>query len=225
MSVIPSSFIEHNTQESLRVRAEITRLLSNLSSGVITFDEFLDLLQGNVFKSVRSKKVFELMSTLQGWTQETALSALIAYGVPPKTALYNLLANEAHRKIVSHLISTGAGQWQRRVRAPQGYPWFGNVLDAIDQIDREDLPLEYRRTARFVDADQAPGVPKYQGEDKLDSLFDDDVDDSLNDYDPIEEDNDSSDSFIDQLVAGQFDDGNDDDETSVDDDLDSLFGN
>lgn len=180
--------------------AELRKKYSNmLIYGDIDFSEFLQLAQQPENKALKKIKLDTLLGGFAGWSKDTARRALTSYGIRPGAKVYDCINHELYRRVMYNLISSSSTSWQKRVKAPEGWPWFGNILAAMrDVIGDEELPHEVRNAVRFDLGDindkkgNAPSEEETEedirDDSKLSAIFSDSEEDDDDDFD-----NDSSD--------------------------------
>lgn len=121
------------------------RYIDALRYGKIPFHEFVTLLDDpELDKRLGKLKVFAILATFAGWNRVTARHALISNGLPVELSLRQVRNNDNYMAVCTMLMNASASTWQQRVKAPAGWPWFGNVLDALNELDAEALPRDIR---------------------------------------------------------------------------------
>lgn len=141
-----------------------------LRYGKIPFHEFVTLLDDpDLNKTLGKMKIFAILATFAGWNRVTARHALISNGLPVELSLRQCRANENYMSVCTMLMNASASRWQQRVKAPEGWPWFGNVLDALNELDAESLPRDMRQYRYQVEGWVEGGETPAQVEQRWDS--------------------------------------------------------
>lgn len=174
-------------------KEKIRNALTMLRTGEISFEEFIQLSDTKEYKGLGKIKGLRVLSSLQGWTEHSAARAFMSYDIPLDASMRAIKGSDLHVKSLGALISSSPGDWQERTPAPEGWPWFGNVLDTVKMLDMDSLPSEMERTVRYkydasdyskndqggtsvdttphyVPQPDTPGVSQPSGDD-LDDLF------------------------------------------------------
>lgn len=136
-------------EEANRIRK---KYVDALRYGKIPFHEFVTLLDDpELDKRLGKLKIFAILATFSGWNRVTARHALISNGLPVELSLRQVRSNDNYMAVCTMLMNASASTWQQRVKAPPGWPWFGNVLDALNELDAEAIPLDIREYRYQVD--------------------------------------------------------------------------
>lgn len=211
-------------EEAARTRK---RYVDALRYGKIPFHEFVTLLDDPDLNKVLGKmKIFAILATFSGWNRVTARHALIANGLPVELSLRQCRANENYMSVCTMLMNSSASRWQQRVKAPEGWPWFGNVLDALEELDAEDLPRdirEYRyRVQGWTEGGETPEqVEQRWAPDQPDADAGQDDWDQSDELSDLMADDDADDDGLDSVFA---DDGEDVPEDPEEFDINSYLG-
>lgn len=191
------------TEASVHSRKIRELYKKKLISGSITFHELVKMSQDPGLKPLRRMRVISLLASFSGWEMKWARYAFFANELPESLRVQDCY-NEERSDIVSMLMNSSASTWQRRPKAPEGWPWHGNIAAALADLDRGDLPQEAREVRwRFASEIKSPepekeltpqeasaqvtealGGMSSPQDDGLDDLFNDgldDVDDGLDD--------------------------------------------
>lgn len=198
------------SKKSLEEKEKRDLLLRQLRDENITFDQLIDLSNTQDFSVINKTSVAVIVGNLPGWDRESVRRALISYGLQSNATLRTVKKNEAHVDIIRHLCNSTSTQWQKRVAAPRGWPWFGNVIATLERLDEGDLPREIAESTRFLTDDEkknaddpydteaeshtVTSTPDNEVEDSLDDLFDFGNDDDDDDSGSFESDDDGDDS-------------------------------
>lgn len=205
------------SRKSVEEKEKRDLLLRQLRDEKITFDQLVELSNTQEFSVIEGTSVAVIVGSLPGWDRESVRCALISYGLQSNATLRGIKKNEAHIDIVRHLCNSTSTQWQKRVAAPKGWPWFGNVVATLERLEEGDLPREIADSTRFLtDAEKKNADDPYDtsAEEKtVTSTAETEVDDNLDDLFNFGDD-DGGDSFTPET-------GDDDDE---DDLLADLLG-
>lgn len=124
--------------------AEIRRqVVDKLKSREIDFLTFLKIATDTSFKTLRTIKVKNLIiECYPGWNEMGLQRAFQSCGIKDGITIGNVLRRENLIIQLNSIVQSSASKWQRRFRAPSGWPWHGNVLDALKDIDPDKLPYE-----------------------------------------------------------------------------------
>lgn len=193
--------IPATTAKSARVEKDKRfLLLRKMREKEITFDQLIDLSNSNDFSVINKTSVAVIIGSLPGWDRESVRSALISYGINSNATLQTVKKNPAHIDVIRHLCNSSSTQWQKRIVAPRGWPWFGNVIATLKKLD-EELPREIVDSTRFLtDSEKRDAENPYEE-------FSSEQDDSASSH---RDDNVPSDD-LDSLFALDDEDDEDDD--------------
>lgn len=138
----PVEKMNEAAEEANRIRR---KYIDALRYGEIPFHEFVTLLDDpELDKRLGKLKVFALLGEFAGWNRITARHALISNGIPVELSVRQARNNANYMAVCTMLMNASASTWQQRVKAPAGWPWFGNVLDALKELDSAAIPRDIR---------------------------------------------------------------------------------
>lgn len=198
-------------QRSEIIAKKNRQVLKQLRSGAISFQDVLTLSDTSEFSGLNNVKMSRLLSRMPGWTPESIRRAMITYGVPD-IKLSSVKKSEKYMDAFNHLMLSTPTTYQRRVEAPEGWPWFGNVVSTMHKLEGVKLPKEIQETTRFLLDDEKEG--KTYASSHFASIDDlDDIHNTIDDNDSL----DSDDDFLDTMLGDDTDD-------NYDDGLQDLFG-
>lgn len=214
-----SNFPYTPSKKSTEEKEKRDLLLRQLRDEKITFDQIVELSNTQEFSVINGTSVAVIVGSLPGWDRESVRRALISYGLQSNATLRGAKKNEAHIDIIRHLCNSTSTQWQKRVAAPKGWPWFGNVIATLEKLDEGDLPREISESTRFLtDYEKKNADDPYDTEaesDTVTSTSETEADDSLDDLFNFSDDDDGAES-------GSFESEDDGDS---DDDDDNFLAN
>lgn len=156
--------------ESFAIRREYTEMLFD---GKITFRQLVKMSEVKKLKTLGGMRPMSLLGRMPGWTPSAARRAFVSNGLPERMIIRECARNENKELIIAALFESTPSKWQKRLRAPKGWPWFGNLLDAVKDVDPKTLPEEMREAVRY----QFPIDTKKSDDDGLESLLGIDDDD------------------------------------------------
>lgn len=193
----------------------------------ITFRQFVQLSELEENKYLQNTKIRVLLSKMSGWTKTSAIYAMTSFSIPIDTKIKTCSKNEYIFQLCDALFAASPTSWQRRIKAPNNWPWDKSILDyIIAQYDRDDLPRSLsaiNADSRFnIDEKTMDEVKSY---DALEEVFamEDDVDENNNTSSTSKNKEDNDDSLMD--ILGMDDEDDDTDENyDNDEDLAHLLG-
>ena len=198
-------------QKSEQERQKRFLLLRKLRDEEITFDQLIEISNSTEFSVINKTSIAVIITTQPGWDKQSVRSALISYGIDTNASLRSIKRNEAHIDIIRHLCNSTSTQWQKRIAAPKGWPWFGNVLATLNNLEEGDLPREIIESTRFLTESEKKSADNPYDTEKEDqpttSTQDDSFDDELDDL------------FGSDDTSNQVDDPEDDSQNDDEDDF------
>ena len=194
--IIPPKYSTAKLGQEIRERN--IKVINSLRMGEITFEELTQMSDLKEYDHLNKLTALRLLSSLQGWTLASATKAFIAYDIPLNATVDRVKKERIYNEYISALMSSTPGRWQRRESAPKGWPWFGNIITALKEIENVELPGEIRKSTRFFMDGEKPDNRKTQEEpiDNLDDIFGDNLDDGL---DEMFEDDDDDDEVTEEF--------------------------
>lgn len=193
-----------SSKKPLEEKRKRDLLIKKVRDEEITFDQLISLSDSEEFSVINGTSISTILGSLPGWDRESVRRALVSYGIQSNATLRGVKKNESYKDIVRNLCNSTSTQWQKRIAAPSGWPWFGNVIATLEKLDEGDLPREISQATRFLTEEEKSSAEnpydtfKKEGniistptseDDGLSDLLGFDSDDS------IEEDSDESNIF------------------------------
>lgn len=122
-----------------------------VTSGDMTFHQLVKMSKDPDLKALGRINVVKLLAKFPGWTERSARYAFVNNGLSDSLKVKDV-KDERVLVILSTLMDSSAASWQKRVKAPPGWPWFGNIANALADIDEGELPRPLREVRyRFAD--------------------------------------------------------------------------
>ena len=123
------------------------------------------------------------------------------------------MRNKNYFNIVSALMDSSSSSWQKRIKAPEGFPWNGNIVKALSELNDIELPRELEAAVRYYPTqnDNNNTVDDYEDFKNESSQY-------IKDDDYVDNSNDDSDDELDLLLA-------DEEDEEDNDGLDSFLSN
>ena len=210
---------------------EMRRLYATkLMKKEITFRQFVQLSELEENKYLQNTKVRVLLSKMSGWTKTSAIYAMTSFSIPIDTKIKTCSKNEYIFQLCDSLFAASPTSWQRRIKAPNNWPWDKSIVDyIIAQYDRDDLPRSLsviNSDSRFsIDEKTMDEVKSYDSLEEVFSLEKDDTnkENSTSSTSRNTED-DTDDSLMDILGMDDEDDNDTDDSYDNDENLAHLLG-
>lgn len=194
------------------------RFIYKVANKDITFKQFCLMAQSEEYKTLRGIKISRILGNFSSWTDFSIQHAFIAYNIPINITVGQVMRNRNYFNIVSALMDSTSSNWQKRIKAPEGFPWNGNIVKALSELENVELPRELETAVRFYPDDkQQDDTDKYD-EFKKESLSNNEIDNSNYQRDEVIEEDVEDD--LDFLLSD-----NDEDEEESDDGLDSFLSN
>ena len=194
------------------------RFIYKVANKDITFKQFCLMAQSEEYKTLRGIKISRILGNFSSWTDFSIQHAFIAYNIPINITVGQVMRNRNYFNIVSALMDSTSSDWQKRIKAPEGFPWNGNIVKALSELENVELPRELETAVRFYPDDkQQDDTDKYD-EFKKESLSNNEIDNSNYQRDEVIEEDVEDD--LDFLLSD-----NDEDEEESDDGLDSFLSN
>ena len=194
------------------------RFIYKVANKDITFKQFCLMAQSEEYKTLRGIKISRILGNFSSWTDFSIQHAFIAYNIPINITVGQVMRNRNYFNIFSALMDSTSSDWQKRIKAPEGFPWNGNIVKALSELENIELPRELETAVRFYPDDkQQDDTDKYD-EFKKESLSNNEIDNSNYQRDEVIEEDVEDD--LDFLLSD-----NDEDEEESDDGLDSFLSN
>lgn len=202
--------IAKKAEENQKLRKS---LLEKFSQREVSIDELIKYSSNKPFTQIGRITALKLITMLPGWTQNNALSAFVSYGIPIDIKLRDIKLSPRNLELYKILLDSDTPvSWRKRMKAPEGWPWKGNVLETLKDINENDLPSEIARAVRYE-----------FGKDSLISL--DGLQESDDVHNNTENDNNKSDDLddLDELDALLAEEDDAENESDIEDELDILL--
>lgn len=190
------------------------RFIYKIANKDITFKQFCLFAQSEEYKTLRGIKISTIMNSFSTWTTFSIQHAFIAYNIPINITVSQVMRNKNYFNIVSALMDSSSSSWQKRIKAPEGFPWNGNIIKALSELNNIELPRELESAVRYYpDKDNKNDKDPYEEFEKESSVNDnkenntDDLDILLSD----EEEN--TDDGLDSFLSDDIEEYNKDKET------------
>lgn len=190
------------------------RFIYKIANKDITFKQFCLFAQSEEYKTLRGIKISTIMNSFSTWTTFSIQHAFIAYNIPINITVSQVMRNKNYFNIVSALMDSSSSSWQKRIKAPEGFPWNGNIIKALSELNNIELPRELESAVRYYpDKDNKNNKDPYEEFEKESSVNDnkenntDDLDILLSD----EEEN--TDDGLDSFLSDDIEEYNKDKET------------
>lgn len=223
------------TEESAKAHRLRKIYSQKVTSGDLTFHQLVDMAKDPDLKALGRINVLKLLAQFPGWTTQTARYAFVRNGLSDSLRVKDS-DNQRIRIIISTLMDSSAASWQKRVTAPPGWPWFGNIANVLKDFDEGSLPRELRDVRyRFSDEEEIKETPapeptphevseeitevlggRRRRPGNLDDIF---AEDEEPDIPPV-----LADDGLDDLLGDDDDDDDDDDDTLSDEEINKMLG-
>lgn len=116
----------------------------------INIDEFIKYSENKPFIQLGRLTALKLITMMPGWTQNNALSAFVSYGIPVEIKIQDIKKSKRYLELYKMLLDAETPvSWKKRIKAPEGWPWRGNILLALKDIEENKLPSEVARAVRY----------------------------------------------------------------------------
>jgi len=179
------------------------RFIYKIANKDITFKQFCLFAQSEEYKTLRGIKISTIMNSFSTWTTFSIQHAFIAYNIPINITVRQVMKNKNYFNIVSALMDSSSSSWQKRIKAPEGFPWNGNIIKALSELNDIELPRELESAVRYYpDKDNKNDKDPYEEFEK-ESLVksNNNEEDNTDDLDILlsedeENENDGLDSFL-----------------------------
>lgn len=215
-----------NNANPIQVKEKVGKLVSMFYHGEISFDNILEMSDTQEYLPVNKVKVQRIIGGLPGWSRESAMRALTSFGIPGNSTLGAIKKNPQYVSDIKHIMDSTPATYRKRIPAPDGWPWFGNIVATLSSLEDVQLPQEITEASRFLLDDEKEGVVKSST-----SILD--YDDIVGDAIPEDMSRDTRDDTSEGTLEDIFGDDDDDplgdifgdgDDDDSDDPLDDLFG-
>lgn len=130
-------------------------VLEKLRSREITFREMVLLPEADKnYELIDRFTAVSILSSMNGWDKSSAQRALASYGIDINSRVRSIKKRSDYIDTMDYLCARSSQTWQRRITAPVGWPWFGNLLATLEQLDEESLPKEIIKATRYLTDDE-----------------------------------------------------------------------
>lgn len=195
------------------------RFIYKVTNKDITFKQFCLMAQSEEYKTLRGIKISRILGNFSSWTDFSIQHAFIAYNIPINITVGQVMRNRNYFNIVSALMDSTSSNWQKRIKAPEGFPWNGNIIKALSELENIELPREIESAVRFYPDDKQQDDTNKYDEFKKESLSNSEIDNNNYEQDENINDEDVEDD-LDFLLSD-----NDEEDEESDDGLDSFLSN
>lgn len=149
----------------------------------ISFHDFVTLAQLPEYESLSRIVILDILPKMSGWSKNSALYAFTMLDIDKDTTIKQCYKDDYLLATVSDLFEKQATTWQRRISAPDNWPWGDDIISfIIAQYNRDDLPRPLhviQESARFslptdneLNATQATNVEDYVNDDSSNDFED-----------------------------------------------------
>ena len=208
------------------VKRRISEIVDMFYKDKVSFDDIISLSDTEKISAINRVKIHRFISGFPGWSRESAMRALTSFGIPGNSTLGAIKKNPQYVSDIKHIMDSTPATYRKRIPAPDGWPWFGNIVATLSSLEGVELPQEITEASRFLLDDEKEGVVKSST-----SILD--YDDIVGDAVPEDMSHDTRDDTSEGTLEDIFGDDDDDplgdifgdgDDDDSDDPLDDLFG-
>lgn len=147
--------------DTIRMSNKIRQQWANaIAAGTRTFREavVLSTRKDAPEKALSSLRLVLILSSRPGWSEATALEALVKSGFSAKDNIQSIRRSEKKIELFSLILRTTHDRWRARPTPPQGWPWRGK-LSLLVQAAGAPMPDELVATLSAHEAvDPAPVI-------------------------------------------------------------------
>lgn len=134
--------------ERKALREEAIRKLKKREIDIV---QFFAMAATEKYKVLGNIKMINLIAACYpGWTVPGIKGAFNLSGIPTDVSVKDVLRSESHRLKVKTIVDSSPKMWQHRIPAPPGWPWRGNILASLQEIDPKKLPDELAAAVRYT---------------------------------------------------------------------------
>ena len=191
------------------------RFIYKIANKDITFKQFCLFAQSEEYKTLRGIKISTIMNSFSTWTTFSIQHAFIAYNIPINITVRQVMKNKNYFNIISALMDSSSSSWQKRIKAPEGFPWNGNIIKALNELNDIELPRELETAVRYYpDKDNENNKDPYEEFEKESLVNDNKENNNTDDLDILlssEEEN--EDDGLDSFLSDDIEEYNKDEKT------------
>lgn len=191
------------------------RFIYKIANKDITFKQFCLFAQSEEYKTLRGIKISTIMNSFSTWTTFSIQHAFIAYNIPINITVSQVMKNKNYFNIISALMDSSSSSWQKRIKAPEGFPWNGNIIKALNELNDIELPRELETAVRYYpDKDNENNKDPYEEFEKESLVNDNKENNNTDDLDILlssEEEN--EDDGLDSFLSDDIEEYNKDEKT------------
>lgn len=190
------------------------RFIYKIANKDITFKQFCLFAQSEEYKTLRGIKISTIMNSFSTWTTFSIQHAFIAYNIPINITVSQVMRNKNYFNIVSALMDSSSSSWQKRIKAPEGFPWNGNIIKALSELNNIELPRELETAVRYYpDKDNENNKDPYEEFEK-ESLVNDNKENNTDNLDILlSDEEENEDDGLDSFLSDDIEEYNKDKET------------
>lgn len=123
--------------------------VGKLMNKEITFRDFVTLAQIPENKTLNKMRVIDILAKMGGWSNHSAMGAFTSLDIDSKTTVRQCYGNKYLLATCSDLFDRQSTMWQKRLKAPDNWPWSGNVIAyIIAQCDNDEIPRSVATIAK-----------------------------------------------------------------------------
>ena len=154
------------------------------------------------------------MNSFSTWTTFSIQHAFIAYNIPINITVRQVMKNKNYFNIISALMDSSSSSWQKRIKAPEGFPWNGNIIKALNELNDIELPRELETAVRYYpDKDNENNKDPYEEFEK-ESLVNDNKENNTDNLDILlSDEEENEDDGLDSFLSDDIEEYNKDKET------------
>lgn len=111
-------------------------------------------------------------------------------------------------------MDSSSSSWQKRIKAPEGFPWNGNIIKALNELNDIELPRELETAVRYYpDKDNENNKDPYEEFEK-ESLVNDNKENNTDNLDILlSDEEENEDDGLDSFLSDDIEEYNKDKET------------
>lgn len=148
------SFFDEYREKSAEAKKAAIRMRKNYIEKIkykeMSLRDLIYISRDDSFRYLRKIKIIDLMDECYpGWTKNSLKHAFVSYDIPVDLTVGRCITNTRLSDHVIALSDSSASRWQERIKAPEGWPWHGNIMKVLGELDIETLPTEIQSAVRF----------------------------------------------------------------------------
>ena len=191
------------------------RFIYKIANKDITFKQFCLFAQSEEYKTLRGIKISTIMNSFSTWTTFSIQHAFIAYNIPINITVKQVMKNKNYFNIISALMDSSSSSWQKRIKAPEGFPWNGNIIKALNELNDIELPRELETAVRYYpDKNNENNKDPYEEFEKESLVNDNKENNNTDDLDILlSDEEENEDDGLDSFLSDDIEEYNKDKET------------